>query len=90
VVYLKDRALSTSGGYERFWDIGGKKYCHIIDPKSGRPVEGIWSASAIAASGAESDALSTAFFVMGKDKANSLCDAQPGTEAVFVEEGGHK
>lgn len=87
-VYLKDEALSTSGGYERFFELNGRKYCHIINPKTGRPLEGIWSASAIAPTGAESDALSTAFFVMGADKAEVFCRARQNIRAVLVTQTG--
>lgn len=71
ILSVSDKAVITSGNYERYF-IGddGKRYCHIIDPMTGKPSEnGLVSVTIIGASGAECDALSTALFVMGKDKA---------------------
>ena len=62
-VYLKDEALSTSGNYEQYFEHEGVRYSHIIDPVTGRPTQGMISVSVITSSAAESDALSTAFFV---------------------------
>lgn len=69
-VTLRDASLSVSGDYERFYVIGGKQYPHILDTKTGKPVQnGIHSVVVIAKSGAVADALSTAIFVMGIEKA---------------------
>jgi thiamine biosynthesis lipoprotein len=83
-VVLRDESLSTSGSYEKFFDLNGKKYCHIFDPHTGRPVEGMLSATAIAAIGVETDALSTAFFVMGEEKTRQYCRKHSGTRAILV------
>lgn len=65
-VKLASGFVSVSGGYERYYEIGGKRYCHIIDPASGRPVDGeLLSAAVISENGAAADALSTALFVSG-------------------------
>lgn len=65
VVTLTDESLSTSGNYEKFFKSNGTTYCHILDPRTGRPVQGVASASIVAPTGTESDALSTATFVLG-------------------------
>lgn len=83
-VVLRDECLSTSGSYEKFFELDGKKYCHIFDPRTGTPVEGMLSATAIAPGGTESDALSTAFFVMGLKKTEDYCRNHPGLRAVLV------
>lgn len=67
-------AVVTSAGYERFFqDKNGKKYIHIFDAKTGKPVENdVVSATAISKNGGYSDALSTALFVMGFEKARDF------------------
>jgi thiamine biosynthesis lipoprotein ApbE len=65
-VTIKDETLSTSGSYEKCFEENGKRYTHILDARTGRPVEGTASVSVIAKSGAESDALATALFVSKK------------------------
>ena len=70
-VKLKDSCMITSGGYERFFVVeDGKKYIHIFDGKTGKPVENeLESVTIICKSGLYGDALSTSLFVMGLDKA---------------------
>lgn len=77
--------VSVSGGYERYYEIDGRKYCHIIDPASGIPVDGaIESAAVISANGAAADALSTALFVSGSvDAMLELYSSQKGTALEF-------
>ncbi len=83
-VVLRDESLSTSGSYEKFFELQGKSYCHIFDPRTGMPVEGMLSATAIAPSGMESDALSTAFFVMDEEETRRYCERRPGIRAILV------
>jgi thiamine biosynthesis lipoprotein len=83
-VVLRDESLSTSGSYEKFFELDGKKYCHIFDPRTGRPVEGILSATVLAETGTMTDALSTAFFVMGEDTVRDYCGDHPEIRAVIV------
>ncbi len=74
VVEIADKAVITSGNYERFF-IGddGRKYCHIIDPFDGYPADnGYVSVTVIGSSGIICDALSTAVFVAGVDKASKI------------------
>ncbi len=66
---LRHASLSTSGAYEKFFEVDGRRFCHILDPRTGRPVEGVASVSVLARTGTESDALSTAIFVAGPDLA---------------------
>ncbi len=83
---LKDESLSTSGSYERFFTIEGRTYGHIFDPRTGRPVEGMLSATAIAPTARESDALSTAFFVLGDAGTSAYCQRHPRVRAILVVE----
>jgi thiamine biosynthesis lipoprotein len=84
VVKLRDQALSTSGDYEQFFEVDGKRYSHILDPRTGYPAVGTRSATVVAENATDSDALSTAAFVLGDEAARQLWDRYPGTGAVLV------
>lgn len=80
---LKDAALSTSGTAVNWFRHDGKRYGHILDPRIGWPVETILSVSVIAPDAALSDALATAFFVLGVEKALECCDNFPAVGVIF-------
>jgi len=84
---LPDAALGTSGAGEQHFVHEGRRYGHVIDPRSGRPAEGVRSASAVAGEAATADALATAFFVGGPALAGLVCAARPGTLAILALEG---
>jgi thiamine biosynthesis lipoprotein len=70
VLFLSDISAVTSGGYERYSDLGGKRYHHIFDPKAGYPAESdLASVTIVSKDSALADAYSTALFVMGKEEA---------------------
>ena len=83
---VTDCIISVSGAYERYFEADGKRYHHILDPQTGMPSESdIESVAVISKSGAVSDALSTALFVMGSEKAIELYeDGIYDFEAVMV------
>lgn len=87
VLRLRGCAMSTSGSEEQFFEHQGKRYGHIIDPRSGWPAEGVASATVIAASAALSDALATAFYVGGVELAERFCVSNPGVMAIILESG---
>ncbi len=64
-VKLKDKALSTSGSYEKFFESGGKRYGHILDPRTGQPASGVAGVSVIAPRTIDTEAWSTALLVNG-------------------------
>ncbi len=74
-INLEDIAVATSGDYQQFFEIDGSRYSHIIDPRTGHPVENkVISVTVLADSAATADALSTAIFVLGKEKGTKLLE----------------
>ena len=90
IVEIKDKAVITSGNYERFFTgDDGKNYWHIIDPADGYPADnGLVSTTIIGESGLECDALSTAFFVAGKDKAVDYWRSDRSFDMILVSDDG--
>jgi FAD:protein FMN transferase len=84
VVRLRDRALGTSGGQFQSFRHRGRRFGHILDPRSGRPAEGALSTTVVAPTAALADALSTAFYVMGPDRSLDYCRTHPEIGAVLV------
>ncbi|HJQ81734.1 MAG TPA: FAD:protein FMN transferase [Lacipirellulaceae bacterium] len=81
---LRDQSLSTSGSGTQFFIRRGRRYGHILDPRTGRPAEGLYSATVIAPTACEADALSTAFYVMGPEKVSAFCSTRPEIAALLV------
>lgn len=86
ILRLRDCAMATSGSGEQYFESGGKRYGHIIDPRSSMPAEGVASVTVVAASAAVADALATAFFVGGKDLAERYCLCHPGVLVLLLQE----
>jgi thiamine biosynthesis lipoprotein len=89
VVLLREESLSTSADYEQAREIAGKSYSHIFDPRTGRPAEAMWSATVIAPEAAESDALSTASFVLGLKRAEAMLRTR-GLAAILAGQGSQR
>ncbi|NLA72402.1 MAG: FAD:protein FMN transferase [Clostridiales bacterium] len=84
-----NKSVVTSGGYERFFEKDGKTYHHIIDTKTGEPaLSDLASVTIIGEDGAVCDALSTALFVMGKEKALAFLKNRKELSYVLVTSGG--
>ncbi len=82
---IKDQAIATSGDYEKYYTIDNKRYCHIIDPRTGRPVQNdVMSVTILASTCLEADALATTCFVLGKDKGLKLIGSLDGVEGMIV------
>ncbi len=87
VLSVGESAVVTSATDQRFFEEHGKKYHHIIDPKTGYPVEnGTFSATVVCESGAKADALSTSLFVMGVDDAKKLYKSSDDFEFIILNE----
>lgn len=83
---ILESSVATSGNYEKYVIINGKKYTHIIDPRNGYPSSGINSVSVFAKSAELCDALATAIFIMGTNAGLSLINQLGGTEVIIVDE----
>ncbi|MDR2513807.1 MAG: FAD:protein FMN transferase [Christensenellaceae bacterium] len=90
VLRVEEGFLSTSSGAQRGFTLEGERYHHILDPETGWPARsGLASVTVVAPNGVLADALSTAFFVLGQERALELLRARfPGVEAVFIREDG--
>ena len=86
---LRDGALATSGAGEQFVIIDGRRYGHIIDPRTGWPAVGLLSVSVVTREAARADALATAFFVGGLDLARRYCEAHDDVLAIVTPDDEH-
>lgn len=88
-IELRDVSLSTSGNYEKFFELDGRAYCHIMNPRTGEPVQGMLQTTVIAREATDTDALSTAMFVMGSTAGKQWLERVPGSSAFWVEGDAH-
>ena len=86
---LLSGALSTSAATHRFFESGGRRFHHILDPRTGRPAEGVKSVTVVAEAATETDAFATAIFVMGA-AGPAFVSAHPELRAVIVLEDGSR
>jgi thiamine biosynthesis lipoprotein len=87
-VELHDQSISTAGDYEHCFFIDGRRYHHILDPKTGYPASGTASVSVLSDSGLLADALDTGLLVMGTRAGSEVVARLPRIGALFVDEGG--
>ena len=89
LVEIGEKAVVTSGGYERYFEENGEIYWHILDPQTGKPAHsGLVSVTVIGDEGKLCDALSTAIFVMGLDKAKGLWEKRTDFDFIAVTDSG--
>ena len=85
ILSVGERAVVTSGGYQRYFEQDGVTYIHILDPATGYPVENdLLSVTVVTEDGTEADALSTTLFVLGKDGALDYYESRGGFELVLI------
>jgi thiamine biosynthesis lipoprotein ApbE len=89
-IEVNDIAVSTSGNYERYFEIGGRRFSHIIDPRTGLPVDSVPSVTVIAENATDADALSTAISVMGKEKSIEVLKGLDRVGVMIVTGGKNK
>lgn len=82
---LDNQSFTTSGNYEKFVEFNGKRYSHIIDPRTGFSAQGIASVSVFSHSTELSDALDTAIFVLGKEVGLDLVNQLPDVECIIID-----
>lgn len=85
---LVDAAFSTSGDYERYFDEGGVRYHHILDPKTGQSPHELRSVTIIAADALRTDGLSTAVFVLGQEAGLALINSLDDADAILISAEG--
>lgn len=78
------QAVATSGNYERFVTLNGRRYAHIMDPRTGFPVSGMAGVTVLAHTAADADALSTTLFVQGTREGLATLKKKTGCAALFV------
>jgi thiamine biosynthesis lipoprotein len=83
-VPLTNRALSVSGASEKFFELAGKRYAHVMDPRTGRPVQGVLGVVVQAPTGTAADAIDNVLFVHGVDRGRTFLRAHPEVSAVFL------
>lgn len=88
IVSLYQKAMVTSGSYQKFVMINGKRYAHIINPKTGYPATGLISVSIIGPSAERANGFSTSMMVMGKDKAITFIKQFPAYNYLLISDGG--
>ena len=86
---ITNGAVVTSGNYEKFVNFNGKRYTHIIDPRTGYPSSGIISVTVFAPKAELADALATSVFVMGKEAGLDRINQLPKIECIIIDDKGN-
>src|SRR5262245_28403080 len=89
-VRLKDQSLSVSGSYEKFFELNGVRYSHIMDPRTGRPVQGVLSVAVITNDGTSGDALDNVFYALGVERSRACWKKFSANEVIFFLPGSGK
>ena len=88
VLPLEDVSISTSGDYERYFEHGGVRFHHLIDPRTGKSPDGVRSVTILAPDGLTSEGLSKTVFVLGAQRGLALIETLNDVDAVIVDSSG--
>ena len=83
-ILLRDQGMATSGSNIQYFRHQGKRYGHILDPRTGWPADQLLSVTVLAPTAEEADAVSTAFYALGLEKAREYCDTRPSLGALLI------
>lgn len=89
-LHIRNRAVATSGGYRRGVEIAGHKYSHLVDPRTGRPVDHILSATVVAPEATDAGALATTLCVLTPEESLRLVATIPGAECLCITRDGRR
>jgi hypothetical protein len=88
ILTIKDRAVATSGNYRRGFEIAGRHYSHIVDPRTGRTTDEIIGATVVAPHAVDAGALATALCVLTPEESRKLVASVPGAEYMLMTRNG--
>ncbi len=86
VLSLRNGIVASSGDYERYFEVNGRRYHHILDPKTGYPTQGPHGVTLVSASLDRIDGLGAAIMVMGSQAGRRLIEATPGLDGLIVDD----
>src|SRR5262249_37358966 len=90
VLRLRDQAVATSGAYQRYYAVGGKRFSHIFDPRTGRPAEGVASSTVVAPDNVTANILATTLCVLPPEEGLRLVAGTPGAKCLLVTADGRQ
>lgn len=88
VLYLKENAVTTSGSYEKYAEINGKRYSHIMNPKTGYPSTGLTSVTVVGPNATMANGFSTSIMVLGRKKGLKLIKKFPDYQYLLITDAG--
>jgi len=90
LLQFRGGAIATSGDYDRYFEVQGKRFSHLVDPRTGWPAEDLYSVTVVAPNATAADALSTAAFVLGPEHGMALLAACEGVQGVLIQPSGEE